>query len=111
MSISTTVKTEVASWRDNIYTSYRNLEEIPITDTIYTYTSSYGKGARYKDQRKSRRWIENAKLQSIDNLELLTVKLASHFSENFRNRHIRIISDNMMIIAYINFFMTQVPII
>ena len=68
MSISPTVKTEVA-W----CFSYRNREEIPITNIICTYSSSYGKGAIYKYQS---RWIKNAKLQSINNLELLAVKFA-----------------------------------
>ena len=45
MSLSPAAKIEIAWWRDNIYNSYRNLEEIPITDVVYTDASSHGWGA------------------------------------------------------------------
>ena len=36
MSILPTAKIEIAWWIDNIYTSYRSIEEMPITDVVYT---------------------------------------------------------------------------
>ena len=35
MSMLTAAKIEVALWKNNIYTSYRSPEEIPITDAAY----------------------------------------------------------------------------
>ena len=85
---------------------------VGIANVIYTYTSSYENRATYKDQRKSGRRIEKAKSQSIDILELQAVKLAiKPFFREYWNHHIRIKSDDMMAIAYINFSMMEVPII
>ena len=42
MSVSPEVKIQVAWWKDNIYTRYRSLEEMPINDAVYTDPSSHG---------------------------------------------------------------------
>ena len=71
MSLSPAAKIEVAWWRDNIYSSYRNLEEIPITSFVYTDASSHWCGTTYEEQGINGRWEDKEKLQSINTLELL----------------------------------------
>ena len=103
MSLSPAAKTEVAWWRDNIYTSYRNLEERPITDVVYTDASSHGWGTIYKKQEINGGWANKETLQSINTLELLAIKFAiKSFFKEYKDGHIRIISDNVTAVPYIN---------
>ena len=103
MSLSPSAKIEVAWWRDNTYNSYRNLEERSITDVVYTDARSHGCGATYKEQGINGRWADKEKLQSINTLELLAIKFAiKSFFKEYKDGHIRIMSDNVTAVAYIN---------
>ena len=103
MSLSPAAKIEVAWWRDNIYSSYRNLEEIPITGFVCTDASSHRCGATYEEQGVNGRWEDKEKLQSINTLERLAINFAINlFFKEHKDGHIRIMSDNMTSVACIN---------
>ena len=103
MFISPAAKIEVPWRRDNIYTTYRSLEEITITDAVNTDASLHEWGATYNKQRRNRRWADKGKLKSINILELLAIIFAiKSFFKEYENGHIRIMSDNVTAVAYIN---------
>ena len=57
----------------------------------------------YKGQGINGRWTDKEKLQSVNTLELLPIKFAikSFFKER-KDGHIRMMSDNVTAVAYIN---------
>ena len=96
-------KIEDAWWRGNIYTSYRSLEEMPITDVVYTDATSREWRATYKEWRINERWADAKKLQSISTWELLVIKFAIKlFFKEYKNSHIRIMSENVSSVAHIS---------
>ena len=57
----------------------------------------------YKGQGINGRWTDKEKLQSINTLELLPIKFAiKSFLKEHKDGHIRIMSDNVTTVAYIN---------
>ena len=82
---------------------FRGLEEMTITDVVGTDASSYGWGATYKERRINWRWADMDKLKSINILKLLAIKFAIKLVfKEYKNGHIRIMSDNVTAVAYIN---------
>ena len=57
-----------------------------LTDVVYTDASSHELGAAYKKQKKKGRWADKEKLQSINTLELFTIKFAiKSFFKEYKN--------------------------
>ena len=60
-------------------------------------------GSHIYKQRRNRRCADKEKLKSINILELLAIKFAiKSFFKEYENGHIRILSDNVTTVVYIN---------
>ena len=93
--LSPTAKYKIYWFRQNILNSSRKMISTPTVGyIIHTDASNLGWGAHDEDQTINGRWSDSEKTMHINCLQLLPRK--------FLVSHLRIMSDNLTVISYIN---------
>lgn len=103
MELSTSAKSDLQWWIDNIQQSDKKLLPPNPDIVITTDASKQGWGAVRDNQTTGGRWAPVEAEQHINELELKAVLFAlCSLCNNVRNQHIRIMSDNTTTVCYIN---------
>lgn len=103
MTLSHEARSEVDWWLKHVLTCSKRINVSPYSLMITTDASKLGWGAVYNEQSTGGRWTLNESNLHINELELQAIYfgLLSFFT-NINNEHIRIQSDNMTAVTYIN---------
>ena len=105
ISLPESSKTDLKWWFEHIAQQKKIILEPPPSLTIETDASLFGWGACVKNEDKSTggNWAKNEAKEHINYLELLATWLGIQcFASKLRNTHIKILSDNTTVVAYIN---------
>ena len=94
--------TEIVWWINNIENATRSLISVPVDYTIYTDASKIGWGAKDHLDSTGGQWLGIEKEKHINILEIKAVLFALKALVQKPYKHIRIMTDNTTMVAYIN---------
>ena len=104
MTLSSDSLEEVHWWSANVQTASRRIFHDSPDVIVYTDASQTGWGAQIEHGSNTCGiWSKSESVRHINYLELLAVKFAlSSLLVDRRNIHVRIMSDNMTAVSYLN---------
>ena len=101
MKLSWEARCEIFWWIENITRSGRAIRESDPETVLFTDASSDGWGAHVGTSATGGRWSEEEKLMHINVLELRAILFGLKSLCEGSNRHIRVMSDNTIAVAYV----------
>ena len=103
MTLSENAMLEMIWWKDNLPTMVAPIQWPPITMEMTTDASGYGWGASYSGTNIGGPWNLNESDLHINVQEMLAVLYALRsFVEHFKEKHIRVLTDNTVTVFVIN---------